>query len=148
MSLRRFIKDFCSWGGGGGGGILSGQSLYELICKKIGNGMNSELRGGGRVHNKIKKTPLYIYGYSCYTDFPEASLLFEGLRKTDPYRLTDLDTYSNVLFVLVRRGPWLSESWCRSDMGTSPPLPPPPPPVHICHINLSTNWLSLPNPTS
>ncbi len=28
--------------------------------------------------------------------------MFDGLRKVDPYRLDDLDTYSNLLFVMVK----------------------------------------------
>ena len=36
-------------------------------------------------------------------DFVEACFLFEGIRKLDPYRVTDLDTFSNILFVLVIR---------------------------------------------
>eukprot|EP00118_Oscarella_pearsei_P013290 m.104872 g.104872 ORF g.104872 m.104872 type:complete len:115 (+) comp37215_c0_seq18:670-1014(+) len=33
--------------------------------------------------------------------FDESCQLFENLSKQDPYRLDDLDVYSNVLFVLV-----------------------------------------------
>ena len=36
-----------------------------------------------------------------FADFNQAALLFGGLRKADPYRLTNMDIYSNVLFVLV-----------------------------------------------
>eukprot|EP00118_Oscarella_pearsei_P013294 m.104828 g.104828 ORF g.104828 m.104828 type:complete len:88 (+) comp37215_c0_seq5:812-1075(+) len=34
-------------------------------------------------------------------EFDESCQLFENLSKQDPYRLDDLDVYSNVLFVLV-----------------------------------------------
>ncbi len=37
-----------------------------------------------------------------YADIAEASFMFDGLRKVDPYRLDDLDTYSNLLFVMVK----------------------------------------------
>ena len=39
--------------------------------------------------------------YQPSVDFNQASLLFGALRKADPYRLTNMDIYSNVLFVLV-----------------------------------------------
>ncbi|EPX74796.1 anaphase-promoting complex subunit Apc8 [Schizosaccharomyces octosporus yFS286] len=36
-------------------------------------------------------------------DFDDAEELFEDILKSDPYRLDDMDTYSNVLFVLERK---------------------------------------------
>ena len=39
--------------------------------------------------------------YQPSVDFNQASLIFGALRKADPYRLTNMDIYSNVLFVLV-----------------------------------------------
>ena len=40
--------------------------------------------------------------YVLYTDFDSACGLFSNLRKKDPFRLTDIDVFSNVLFVMVR----------------------------------------------
>ena len=35
------------------------------------------------------------------TDFDRAVVLFGGLRQSDPFRISNMDTFSNVLFVLV-----------------------------------------------
>ena len=39
----------------------------------------------------------------CSLDFAESETMFECVRKLDPYKITSLDIYSNVLFVMVRK---------------------------------------------
>lgn len=41
--------------------------------------------------------------FTNFTDFDEAESLFENILTNDPYRLDDMDTYSNVLFVLENK---------------------------------------------
>ena len=39
--------------------------------------------------------------FLIFTDFIQAATLYWNLHKVDPYRLTGIDIYSNVLFVMV-----------------------------------------------
>ena len=62
------------------------------------------------VINNYNYMTVEVVGYSVhcttmyvpYTDFDSACGLFSDLRKKDPFKLTDLDVFSNVLFVMVR----------------------------------------------
>ncbi len=51
-------------------------------------------------------TCIYIYTHTLLCthtpDFTQSSRLFASLHKSDPYMVTNMDIYSNVLFVLVR----------------------------------------------
>ena len=38
----------------------------------------------------------------CIIDYDSACGLFAELRRKDPFRLTDLDVFSHILFVMVR----------------------------------------------
>ena len=54
----------------------------------------------------------YICNYGCLycIDFQAAIDAFQRLEKLDPYRLTSVDTYSNVLFVKVITEEWYSHA--------------------------------------
>ena len=43
---------------------------------------------------------------SLITDYPQASATFSVVRTLDPYRTTNMDTFSDVLFVMVQKKYW------------------------------------------
>lgn len=84
--------------------IHSGQTTLLLLCVTVnsngrlkhGEGLGTRLIAPSPVWRTFKDDFL-----PTFADFNQAALLFGGLRKADPYRLTNMDIYSNVLFVLV-----------------------------------------------
>ena len=48
--------------------------------------------------SKYLKAQVAVVHYNR-RDFGEAETIFLGLRKSDPYRLENIDTYSNILYV-------------------------------------------------
>ena len=45
---------------------------------------------------------LELLSFLCVIDYPQAAATFSVLRGIDPYRSTNMDTYSDVLFVMVQ----------------------------------------------
>lgn len=84
--------------------IHRGGTALLLLCVTVST--NGRLKHGEGLGTRlIKPSPVKrIFKddfLSTFADFNQAALLFGGLRKADPYRLTNMDIYSNVLFVLV-----------------------------------------------
>jgi hypothetical protein len=46
---------------------------------------------------------IYLGYYTCFTDFGQAEIQFEQILALDPYRIDDIDVFSNILYVTDNR---------------------------------------------